>query len=153
MGSSTNFYAQIIAIGRMKKTSHFASAYSEYEKRLQGAIELFELEGRDQKEELEKIKNKLSSNAPIIALDETGKTLSSVQFSQKITDLQQIKTGKFQFIIGGADGLNDEIRAQADLVLSFGKLTWPHMLARVMLIEQIYRAQLILSNHPYHKEG
>lgn len=153
MSFSANFSAQIIAIGRMKKTSPFAPAYAEYEKRLKNQIQLFELEGKNQKDELDKIKEKLNNSAPIIALDETGKTLSSTEFSQKITDIQNIKSGKFQFIIGGADGLDDELRQRADLVLSFGRLTWPHMLARVMLIEQIYRAQLIISGHPYHREG
>ncbi len=147
------FNSHIIAVGRMKKSSSFSPAYQEYEKRLKGKLELFELEGRDQKEELAKIDAKLNPTSPIIALDETGKTLSSVEFSNKITDIQNIKTGAFQFIIGGADGLDDTIRNKADLILSFGRLTWPHMLARVMLIEQIYRAQLILANHPYHREG
>ena len=147
------FHSQIIAIGRMKKSSPFYAGYTEYEKRLKGKIEIFELEGRNQKDELDKIKSKISDTSPLIALDETGKTLSSVELSQKISTLQNIKTGKFQFILGGADGLDDDIRARADLVLSFGRLTWPHMLARVMLIEQIYRTQLILSGHPYHREG
>ena len=153
MAFTPNFQSQIIAIGRMKNSSPFAQSYAEYDKRMQGAVELFELEGRNQKDELEKINAKLIPSSPIIALDEKGKTLSSVEFANKISDIQNITTGKFQFIIGGADGLDDGIRQKANLVLSFGRLTWPHMLARVMLIEQIYRAQLILSNHPYHREG
>ncbi len=147
------FLSQIIAIGRLKSNSHFYTAYEEYEKRLKGKVELFEVAGHTQKEELENIKSKLIPSSPLIALDETGKSLTSVEFSQKINNIQNIKPGKIQFIIGGADGLDDDIRHQADLVLSFGKMTWPHMLARVMLIEQIYRAQLILTNHPYHREG
>ena len=148
-----SFYSQIIAIGRMKKSSPFYSPYQEYEKRLKGKLELLELEGSNQKEELNKLKSKIDKNAPLIALDETGDVISSLEFSQKISKIQNIKTGKFQFVIGGADGLDGDIRQQADLVLSFGRLTWPHMLARVMLIEQIYRTQLILSGHPYHREG
>lgn len=148
-----NFNSQIIAIGRMKSASPFAPLYFEYEKRLKGKVELIELDGRDQKEELEKIKSKLSSSCPKIALDETGKQLSSVEFANKLQDIQNIKSGKIQYVIGGADGLDDDIRQSADLVLSFGRLTWPHMLARVMLVEQIYRAGLILDNHPYHREG
>lgn len=148
-----SFASQIIAVGRMKKASSFAPAYTEYEKRLKGKLELIELDGQTQSDELRKIKDKISLTSPLIVLDEKGKTLSSVAFSKKIADLQQIKPGKIQFVIGGADGLDDEIRQKADVVLSFGKLTWPHMLARVMLIEQIYRAGLILSNHPYHREG
>jgi 23S rRNA (pseudouridine1915-N3)-methyltransferase len=148
-----NFNSHIIAIGRMKKSSPFYSAYEEYNKRLKGKVNLCELEGRNQKDELKKINSKLNLSAPIIVLDETGQTLSSVELSRQITNIQNIKTGTFQFIIGGADGFDDDMRKKADLVLSFGRLTWPHMLARVMLIEQIYRAQLILSGHPYHREG
>ena len=147
------FLSQIIAVGKIKNTSHFYAPYAEYEKRMKGKIELIELEGRNQQDELTKIKAKLAPSSPIIALDDKGKSLSSVELAKKITDIQQIKTGKFQFIIGGADGLDDDIRSQADLVLSFGQLTWPHMLARVMLIEQIYRAQQIIAGHPYHREG
>ena len=147
------FHSQIIAIGKMKARSPYAPAYTEYDKRLKNTLSLFELEGRDTHDERQKIISKLDTNAPIIALDELGKTLSSVELSKNIEKLQQIKSGKVQFIIGGADGLDDDIRARADLILSFGRLTWPHMLARVMLVEQIYRATLIMSNHPYHREG
>lgn len=148
-----SFHSQIIAIGKMKPSSHFYPAYAEYTKRLKSKVELFEIEGRDQSDELTKIKEKLSPSLPLIALDETGKTLSSIELSKKITQLQNIKPGKIQFVIGGADGLDNKIRNSADLVLSFGKLTWPHMMARVMLVEQIYRTGLILNNHPYHREG
>ena len=148
-----SFQSHIIAIGKMKSSSPFRVAYEEYNKRLKGSIELSELDGKTTADEHTKIQAKLNPQAPIIALDELGKTLSSQELSKKIGDLQQIKSGKVQFIIGGADGLSNEIRNQADLVLSFGRLTWPHMLARVMLIEQIYRAGLIMNNHPYHREG
>lgn len=148
-----SFLSQIIAVGRLKSSSHFYAPYEEYSKRLKGKIKLIEIEGRNQKEELEKIKSKLTPSSPLIVLDETGKSLTSIKFSQTITNLQNTKSGNIQFIIGGADGLDDDIRDRADLILSFGKMTWPHMLARTMLIEQIYRAQLILANHPYHREG
>lgn len=148
-----SFQSQIIAVAKMKSASPFAAAYAEYAKRLKGKIELIEIEGRDQAEELDKIKSKLSPSQIIVALDETGKTLSSVEFSKTLENLLIHKPGKVQFILGGADGLDDNIRKQADLILSFGRLTWPHLLARVMLIEQIYRAQLIAAGHPYHREG
>ena len=60
--------------------------------------------------------------------------------------------GKGAFLIGGADGLDDAVRARAELTLSFGRLTWPHLLARGMLAEQIYRCQQILAGHPYHRD-
>jgi 23S rRNA (pseudouridine1915-N3)-methyltransferase len=85
-------------------------------------------------------------------MDERGKSLPSLKFADKIRDLQNQGRSHIQFIIGGADGLGDDIRKRADLLLSFGAQTWPHMLARVMLLEQIYRCQQILSGHPYHRE-
>jgi 23S rRNA (pseudouridine1915-N3)-methyltransferase len=81
-----------------------------------------------------------------------GKTIPSRTFAQKIDDIQNSGISTIQFMIGGADGLSDEIRARAKFLLGFGSQTWPHLLARVMLIEQIYRAQQILAGHPYHRD-
>lgn len=86
-----------------------------------------------------------------IALDERGKALSSAGLAGRIGDWRD--SGRdIAFLVGGADGLGPEIRENADLVLSFGPATWPHMLVRVMLVEQIYRCQEILAGHPYHRE-
>lgn len=147
-----SFSLEIIAVGKLKPSSHFHAAFHEYERRLQGKFLLIEIEGHNQAEELEKITAKIDPAAAIIVLDEKGKSLPSVQFAKKLEELQQIKSTKFQCIIGGADGLNDEIRKKADLLISFGHQTWPHMMVRVMLMEQLYRAQQILANHPYHRE-
>lgn len=86
-----------------------------------------------------------------IALDERGKALSSEAFAGKIAEWQQQGHSQLAFMIGGQDGLADSVRREASLILSFGALTWPHMLARAMLAEQIYRAHTILSGHPYHR--
>jgi len=86
------------------------------------------------------------------ALDERGQALSSIAFAQHIEAWQNDGCSHLGIIIGGADGLAPEVRQHAALILSFGKLTWPHMLARAMLCEQLYRAQSILRNHPYHRE-
>ena len=85
-------------------------------------------------------------------LDEKGKTITSSEFARDIELFQTSKNGKTQIIIGGADGLSDEIRQRADLLLSFGQQTWPHMMVRIMLLEQLYRAEKIIANHPYHRE-
>ena len=77
--------------------------------------------------------------------------LSSASFAAKVQDLMDEGRPVIQFIIGGADGLNDEIRKRADILLSFGIQTWPHMMVRIMLIEQIYRARQIVAGHPYHR--
>ncbi|HTI31462.1 MAG TPA: 23S rRNA (pseudouridine(1915)-N(3))-methyltransferase RlmH [Sphingomonas sp.] len=89
----------------------------------------------------------------IIALDETGETLGSVQLAQKLETWRDGGTREARFLIGAADGLTPEELASADLKLSFGRLTWPHMLARAMLAEQLYRATAIIAGHPYHREG
>lgn len=147
-----SFNVEIIVVGKLKTASPFYTLFDNYARRLHGKMTLIELEGRDQSEELGKISSKLSSSSALIVLDEKGKSLPSTQFAKKLEDLQHYKPGTIQFVIGGADGLNDDIRQKADLVMGFGAQTWPHMLARVMLIEQIYRAQQILANHPYHRE-
>jgi 23S rRNA (pseudouridine1915-N3)-methyltransferase len=90
--------------------------------------------------------------AVVIALDEAGRQLSSVAFAQRIAGWRDEGTGDLAFVIGGADGLDDTAKKRADLLLSLGRPTWPHMLVRGMLAEQIYRAQQILAGHPYHRK-
>jgi 23S rRNA (pseudouridine1915-N3)-methyltransferase len=89
----------------------------------------------------------------IVALDETGEMLGSVQLAQKLETWRDGGTRETRFLIGAADGLTPDDLASADLKLSFGRLTWPHMLARAMLVEQLYRATAIIAGHPYHREG
>lgn len=91
--------------------------------------------------------------AKIVMLDETGETPGSVAFAQRIGRWRDDGVRECRFLIGAADGFDDAQRAEADMLLSFGRLTWPHMLARAMLAEQLWRATAILSGHPYHREG
>ena len=88
-----------------------------------------------------------------VLLDERGKPLSSMELAKKLEEWRDRGTREVRFSIGGADGHSDEARASADMMLSFGPATWPHMLARAMLAEQLFRATSILANHPYHREG
>jgi 23S rRNA (pseudouridine1915-N3)-methyltransferase len=88
-----------------------------------------------------------------VLLDERGKALSSVELAQMLEEWRDRGTREARFSIGGADGHGDEARKGADLLLSFGPATWPHMLARAMLAEQLFRATSILANHPYHRQG
>ena len=88
-----------------------------------------------------------------ILLDEKGGQLGSVQFAKKLEAWRDGGKREARFMIGGADGFDDEARASADLLIAFGKATWPHLLARAMLAEQLWRATSILANHPYHREG
>ena len=93
------------------------------------------------------------SNAVTIALDERGQSLSSVELAKKLEGWRDSGKREARFLIGAADGHQDEQRRSADLLLSFGTATWPHLLVRAMLAEQLFRATSILANHPYHREG
>jgi 23S rRNA (pseudouridine1915-N3)-methyltransferase len=89
----------------------------------------------------------------IVMLDETGEILGSRAFADRLGKWRDEGVREIRFLIGAADGFDDSERAGADLLLSFGRATWPHLLARAMLAEQLWRAASILANHPYHREG
>ncbi len=89
----------------------------------------------------------------IVMLDETGEMLGSRAFADRLGRWRDEGARETRFLIGAADGFDDAERANADLLLSFGRATWPHLLARAMLAEQLWRAASILANHPYHREG
>jgi len=95
----------------------------------------------------------LQPNSVSILLDERGQSLSSIALAKKLERWRDDGKREARFLIGAADGHSDEERAGADLLLSFGAATWPHLLARTMLAEQLFRATSILANHPYHREG
>lgn len=88
----------------------------------------------------------------VCTLDERGKVLTSPEFASRLGSWRDMGRSGVAFVIGGADGISAEFRARADYSLSFGKMVWPHMLVRVMLSEQLYRAASILSGAPYHRE-
>lgn len=147
----------LIVAGKLSKGA-LADCFADYEKRLKWRLSVYEFEVKVKRSEqvqameAEKFLERLDPQAFKIVMDERGKTLKSLEFADIIRRQSDGGQPHFQFIIGGADGLTQEVRAQANLLLSFGKQTWPHMLARVMLLEQIYRAQQIISGHPYHRE-
>jgi len=89
----------------------------------------------------------------IVMLDETGDTPGSIAFAEKLGKWRDDGVREIRLLIGAADGFSAEERKAADWLVSFGRLTWPHMLARAMLAEQLWRASSILANHPYHREG
>ena len=88
-----------------------------------------------------------------VVLDEKGKAMGSMDFAQLLGRWRDEGVREVRFLIGAADGFDDAARGQADLLYAFGKATWPHMLARAMLTEQLFRATAILAGHPYHREG
>jgi 23S rRNA (pseudouridine1915-N3)-methyltransferase len=142
--------AEIIAVGRMRQKSQ-KLMWDEYYKRLKWPIKLIEIEGKSPKEEEDKLLKKINPRAYKIFLDEKGTTLSSPEFCKKIENETINGNTDFQFFLGGADGHTSNLISHANFILSFGKQTWPHMLARIMLLEQIYRAQQIIEGHPYHR--
>ena len=101
--------------------------------------------------EAELLSRALPDGAALIALDERGRLLSSPDFAATLARFRDAGRGDAAFVIGGADGLAPALRERADICLSFGPMVWPHMLARVMLAEQLYRAATILSGGPYHR--
>jgi 23S rRNA (pseudouridine1915-N3)-methyltransferase len=95
----------------------------------------------------------LPGDSVVIALDERGSSLSSMDLAGKLEAWRNAGKREARFLIGAADGHEQEQRRRADLLLSFGAATWPHLLVRSMLAEQLFRATSILANHPYHREG
>ena len=101
--------------------------------------------------EAELLSRTVPTGAVLVILDERGKTLSSPEFAAQLANWRDGGRQDAAFVIGGADGIDPSLRAKADLSISFGRMVWPHMLIRVMLAEQLYRATTILSSSPYHR--
>lgn len=132
--------------------------YEEYAGRLTWPLTLKEVEVKKRlppdelkRQEAELLLAAIPAGATVVALDERGKTMDSAAFAQRIGAWRDGGVADLAFLIGGADGHGEAVRRRADLLLAFGPMTWPHMLVRGMLTEQIYRAQQILAGHPYHR--
>lgn len=147
---------EIICVGLLKKSPELA-LIEHYKKQLPGSyLKLIEIDQRKHKTQdrwQAEIATHLQDSAYKIFLDETGKNIKSTELASVFKQKQLENCPLIQFIIGGADGFEkDFLKKNSDFKLSFGQMTWPHMLVRVMITEQIYRAQQILSGHPYHRE-
>jgi 23S rRNA (pseudouridine1915-N3)-methyltransferase len=146
----------ILAIGKIKRDGA-ADLCAEYEKRIPGKIAVTEIDIKDsdakqlQIKESDALLKALPEGSFTVVLDKKGESLTSAQLAKKM-GLWQQKAKHVAFLIGGADGHTESVLKKADFILSFGTMTWPHRLARVMLLEQIYRAHMINANHPYHRE-
>ncbi|RPE63112.1 23S rRNA (pseudouridine1915-N3)-methyltransferase [Pacificibacter maritimus] len=119
-----------------------------------GPLTIHQLEdkkGGGMKSEADILRRAIPNGALICTMDERGKVLSSPSFAQKLGDWRDDGRQDVAFVIGGADGIDPTLRAKADFSISFGKMVWPHMLARTMLTEQLYRAASILAGSPYHR--
>lgn len=143
--------ATIIAIGKCKKNSPEKQIIDEYIKRSGWNINIKEHENANQEEEAKFLLSSVSPNAKIVVLDERGENIKSLELAALIEKWMLEGCSEVCFLIGGADGHLPQTREQADLILSFGRLTLPHMLMRAVLTEQIYRIQTIINHHPYHK--
>ena len=147
----------IAAIGR-SRAGAARDLYETYEKRLHWATTLREIDAAKSRNPNERIQREAAAllkaipqAAVRVALDETGQDLSSDAFAKRIAKWRDEGRADIAFVLGGADGLAKEVTAGADLVLALGHMTWPHLLARAMVMEQLYRASSILSGHPYHR--
>jgi 23S rRNA (pseudouridine1915-N3)-methyltransferase len=148
---------KIICIGKVKEL-YFRDAIEEYIKRLSKytKVEIIELSDYNYdrektiKEESRSIIEKFNNNEYKILLDINGESLDSISLSKKLNDLL-ITNSNITFIIGGSYGVSDELKGMVDYRLSFSRLTFPHQLFRVVLLEQIYRSFKIMNNEEYHK--
>lgn len=143
---------QIIAIGKCKKNSPEAQLIAEYVKRSNWEVVIKEKDNASQAEEAKFLQENIPAGAKVIVLDERGENLKSLELASRIEKWMLDGCSEICFLIGGADGHLQSTRDKADMILSFGKLTLPHMLMRVVLSEQIYRVQTIINHHPYHRE-
>lgn len=153
----------LIAVGKIKE-KYLKDAIDEYAKRLSKFCSLNIIEVNESVAKVENESNKKKSledeaqsiisklkNEYVIALDIDGKEYSTIEISEKIKEITLKGISEISFIIGGSYGLDDSVKKRADLRLSFSRLTFPHQLFRVILLEQIYRVFKIINNEPYHK--
>ncbi|MBR0515667.1 MAG: 23S rRNA (pseudouridine(1915)-N(3))-methyltransferase RlmH [Eubacterium sp.] len=155
----------ICCVGKVKESA-FRDMISEYSKRLSRYANLSILEVADEKtpenaseaveegikkKEGERLLSVIKENSFVIALAIDGKNLSSTELADKVNSLGINGISHIQFVIGGSLGLSPEVLRRADMKLSFGRMTFPHQLMRVILLEQIYRSYRIINNEPYHK--
>ncbi len=152
----------LVAIGRAKPGPH-RDLFEHYAERLGhgllGGLRLKEVEERRplppvelKRREAELLLGARPKDARLVALDERGKTLASGDFAALLGRWRDEGVQDLAFAIGGADGLDESVREAAALTLALGPMTWPHLLTRALLAEQLYRAQSILTGHPYHRE-
>ena len=144
----------VIAVGRMRGDPA-AALFERYRKRLRAPLALTEIEvaagpGRARREG-ERLLAAVPAGAAVAVLDEGGEMLSSEGFAKRLASWRDSGRRDCAFLIGGADGHGENVLSKADLRLSLGAMTWPHLLVRAMLAEQLYRAETILADHPYHR--
>jgi len=148
---------RVLAIGRGRQSPESA-LFARYAERIRPKLGLLEFEDGTgaaveiKRREAAALLAAVEKGDLVVALDVAGVAPDSLEFARRMQGW--IETGKrVTFVIGGAEGLDAAVIGRADALLSLGRLTWPHLLARAMLAEQIYRAQMINAGHPYHRAG
>jgi 23S rRNA (pseudouridine1915-N3)-methyltransferase len=147
----------IAAIGRATRGPE-RDLYEHYASRIRWPLTLRELEEKKKLSaaqlvvrEGELLLGAAPKGATVVALDRRGKVVDSEAFARRLENWRDNGTADVAFLIGGADGHGEALLKRANLAISFGAMTWPHLLARAMLAEQLYRAQQLLAGHPYHR--
>jgi 23S rRNA (pseudouridine1915-N3)-methyltransferase len=145
---------KIVVVGKLNQ-KYLSQGIEYYQKQLSTRLEWIEVS--DEKDlsgiklEGERILSKIKESDYVVSLAILGSDLSSEAFAKLLDDKLTYHQGDLVFVIGGSHGLSDDVLKRTDYKLSFGKMTYPHQLMRLILIEQIYRGLMILKNHPYHK--
>ncbi len=149
----------ILSVGRWRRGPE-RELFDRYAARCAWRIELVELvlrgavpAGQLRAAESRLIETQLGQHRRCIALDERGDLLDSQAFAARLGAIRDTGLGGAAFVIGGAEGIDETLRARADATIALGRVTWPHLLVRVLLAEQLYRASTILAGHPYHRAG
>jgi 23S rRNA (pseudouridine1915-N3)-methyltransferase len=147
----------IAAVGRLRRGTE-QDLFDHYARLIQWPIAVREVEESRpfpppelKAREAELLRKAVPAGATVVALDGRGKQPTSPEFADRLARWRDDAVRDLAFLIGGADGLEDGLLGEAHYILSLGRLTWPHMMVRGMLAEQIYRGQQILANHPYHR--
>ncbi|MFA6801291.1 MAG: 23S rRNA (pseudouridine(1915)-N(3))-methyltransferase RlmH [Acholeplasmataceae bacterium] len=145
---------KLITVGKMNQ-KYLNEGIKYYQKQIPYKFEIIEVkDGKDEqaiKNEGEAILKQIHDSDFVIALAIKGQMFSSEEFSQKIEDTMSYHTNDIVFVIGGSYGLSNEVYERCQLLISFSKMTFPHQMMRLIFIEQLYRAFMIMKNHPYHK--
>jgi 23S rRNA (pseudouridine1915-N3)-methyltransferase len=152
----------VCAVGRIRADQPERAIFEDYHMRFNRTGKplalgpMYEIEVEDKKgggmeAEAELLSRAVPAGAMLVTLDERGRVMSSPEFAAELAKWRDGGRQDVAFVIGGADGISPGLRARADFSISFGKMVWPHMLVRVMLAEQLYRAATILAGGPYHR--
>jgi 23S rRNA (pseudouridine1915-N3)-methyltransferase len=148
---------KIMTVGKLAKGA-IHELVAEYIKRLVWSVEIQEIlpkrmatKEQQKQHEADLLRAMMPKGSQIIILDERGENPSSLEIAHRLATFQEQGRSSLCCVIGGADGLDVSIRDMADWIVSFGRMTWPHKLMPVLVLEQLYRAQQILLGHPYHR--